>query len=566
MKTTKRFIAMAAALALTTCAAMPMAMMTANAATENTVTINEVGTGHTYKVYKIFNGVADGDTLTGITFAKANGFDAFLTALKADATLGAQFTNINDIGGVANKLGTFADDSANAKEFAKFVATHPDLFAAAISTASASPLTVNTDGYYVVVEQAPNAVNEGFGMTSYLLTNYDASEGADIDAKADVPSLEKKIKENASYTTDGGYGAGYNDTADYCIGDTVPFKIIGTLPANIAEYPSYTYVFHDTLGSQFTPNNDIVVKIKNGETETTVASTSYSVTPAAGDTITVSFADLKSAKDGSNNTITITPESKVIVEYSAVLNANADMGKPGQENAAYLEYSNNPNVGGSGTTGKTPTDEVIAFSYELDVTKKDASTDLNLSGAEFVLYKTVNSKDYYATFSNNKITDWVPGTYSGSTFTADSTEGIKTLYGNTIGTTEPTKTSGAQFSFVGLDAGTYYLKEVTAPAGYTKLANDIKVEITANTSNVQNDNSIDGEELTSLQISVDDAEAQNGNITSGIVAMDVENSSSSNLPSTGGMGTTLFILGGGCAAGLAGIYLVSKKRAKEDAE
>ena len=98
MKNTKRFFAMAAALTLAACAAAPMTMNVSAAATENTVSFTgEVkdGVTHNYSAYKIFSGTVDGDNLTNISFAKANGFDAFLAALKAPAHYASGFKTVD---------------------------------------------------------------------------------------------------------------------------------------------------------------------------------------------------------------------------------------------------------------------------------------------------------------------------------------------------------------------------------------------------------------------------------------------------------------------------------------
>lgn len=575
MKEKRRFTAIIAAMALAATMAIPSIMMTANAATANKVTItNEQGTGneytHKYTVYKIFDGTVTDGALEGITFAKSGGFSAFLTALKADSTIGGDFSSATNEAAVANILSGYAADSNKLKAFAAFVAANPSLVTTAAS-AAASPIDLATDGYYLIVENPPTGTPEDVGMTRYLLTQYDASAGVDIDAKSAIPSVEKKIKENASYTTDDGYGAGYNDTADYCIGDTVPFELIGSLPSNIGDYSTYKYIFHDTLGTQFTLNTDsIVVTVKNDSTTKTVKPTSYSTTTADGDTLTVTFNDLLSIVDTSGTAIAINSDSKIYVNYTAVLNDNAVIGRNGQTNEVYLEYSNNPDAGGSGTTSKTPVDKVVAFTYELDVNKIDGATELPLDGAQFVLYKTIDGVDYYANLSSSKIVDWVPGFYSGTTFTKSSDN--TNLNGTAAAA--PTLTSGSSFSFIGLDDGTYKLKEITAPDGYNKLTADIPVVIDADTSNGQSEDG-DGTELVKLELTVDGESVQSfdaseadqvAGLTAGQLAFDVANTSGSTLPGTGGMGTKLFILGGGVTAAATGIYLISRKRAKKEEE
>ena len=126
-----------------------------------------------------------------------------------------------------------------------------------------------------------------------------------------------------------------------------------------------------------------------------------------------------------------------------------------------------------------------------------------------------------------------------------------------------TLTSGADGKFViaGLDAGSYYLRETKAPAGYNLLKNDISVTITATLDKSENNPA-----LTELKLSVKDdktgAEAteSNGSVDTGIVATNVVNNSGTELPSTGGMGTTIFYVLGSILVIGAVVLLITKKR------
>lgn len=574
MKNTRKFAAMIAALTLSACSIAPMAMNVSAAATENTISFSGqvAEIGHTYKAYRIFDGTVkttdavvgeDGTTvvtpakteLTGIKWAKEESSADFLAALKADTTIGSDFTSCTNAAEVAKVLGGYQNDSVNAKAFAKLVAAQK---ANLVEVIGGATITADTDGYYVIIEDSltGNPIPTDSAMTSYLLAVYDASAGAEIEVKSAIPTVIKKIKENTTLdtsvgTTDNNMAdytipANYNDTADFSIGDTVPFQIVGSMPSNIADYKTYKYIFHDTLDSQFTLANDfdtagVTVKIGN----TTIESSMYTVS-SLNNQITITFTDIKSAG------VELTADSKVVVDYSATLSNTAVIGKNGQQNKVYLEYSNNPNFGGEGetdTTSKTPEDKVIAFTYELDVTKIDgANKELKLGGAEFKLKATdgehANKWAIVDDGSKNaankgKITGWADSEDDASILTSATEDGI--------------------FKVIGLDDGAYSLTETKAPSGYNKLTGPIAFTITANTSNNQNDNEIDGEELTALKITVGGKET-NGNLDTGIVAMDVENNSGSTLPSTGGMGTTLFYLGGGAMVAVAGVFLITKKR------
>ncbi len=558
MKKTRKLAALAASILAVACLAAPMSSSISFSADAdaNTITITSTDNAtHTYNVYQIFGGTVTDGKLEGITFAGSD-FDAFLAALQSADTIGSDFADCTTIGAVANVLAGYTTDSTSAKAFAKFVATHTDLVKTITPNSVTGPnLTgITDDGYYVIVEGDLTGAEDA-AMTRYILAQYDASAGAEIRAKSSYPTVEKKIQEDdknvAGNPTNGAADGNekWNDVADYCISEEVPFKLYGTMPNTIDDYTTYKYIFHDTLGSEFTLANDfttngVTVKIDGIEVEG-----GYEVSTSNDDgyTIDITFADIKSCTDTNSNQISITKDTVVTVEYKATLNDTAVIGQKGQTNEVYLEYSNNPNYDGTGTetTSKTPTDKVIAFTYEIDTTKIDSATSKALEGATFALYReTANGDKEYATFNTD-----ADGTITGWTSDADS----------------KSTTSGSSFIFKGLDDGTYYLEEITAPEGYNKLENAIKLVLTATTSNTQNEDA-DGTEYTNLTLTVDDttnAESSNTSDTSntsGKVSLTVSNKSGSTLPSTGGIGTTIFYVAGGILVAGAGVLLVSKKR------
>ena len=359
---------------------------------------------------------------------------------------------------------------------------------------------------------------------------------------------------------EGTYGTGYNDVADWDIGDRVPFKLIAAVPQNIDSYEEYTFIFHDTLSAGLTLDPE---SLHVYVTETTNANINEFL-PQNEDLYDVSDVDV----DGSF-TVTI-PNIKalnshdhaanfIIVAYDAILNANAEIGLDGNPNSVSLEFSNDPNGDG---LGRTAEDTVIVFTYELDGTKVDGKTQAALQNAKFVLLN--GAKTEAAMVVDGKVKEWVkvateaaaddvqmPETYEGWLELNQQHNGLIL-----------TSAEGGTFKIAGLDDGTYFLREIQAPNGYNLLEDPVELVITATTANGQNWNGIAADALTGLPITVDNGAAQNGDLDTGIVNVTVENNRGATLPETGGMGTTLFYIIGGLLVVGAGILLVVRIRMK----
>ena len=560
MKNTRRFASIATAALLAACVAVPMtSAFSASAATAGTVTFTKADTKdaatHTYKAYKIFSGTVDETgTLNNIQWANtAKGAD-FLTALKADGTIGDSFKDCDTAAAVAAILGAQEADSTLLQNFATFAASQKDNLTL-VSADAAESIAVTEDGYYLF-EDVTDLTDATGAKTRYLVAQVDASAGLDITVKSSLPSVEKKIKENTKavgYGTDPTetqdyVGTNYNDVADYNIGDAVPFKLIGTMPSTLDDYKTYKYAFHDTLGKEFTAPAKEDIKVTCDGVDVTAQAT-ITVTDGSGtaaSTVLVSFADVKKLTG-----VTVTKNSIITVTYSAVLSKGAEIGLPGQQNEVYLSYSNNPNAGGEGETGNTPVDKVIAFTYELDINKIDANTNATLIGAKFKLQAADGDHaDKWAKLSKN----------SDGNYTIDSwvdTEADATEFENPSGNT---------FAIVGLDSGTYNLKETAAPSGYKTPDKAFKVELTATTKNDQDWDTFEANvALTALDVKLDSA-AGTTDLDKGTGTVTVGNSSGSTLPSTGGIGTTIFYVAGGILVAGAGVTLIAKKRMSKKEE
>ena len=368
---------------------------------------------------------------------------------------------------------------------------------------------------------------------------------------SDKPSVEKKVddKNDSNNSED---AVEWKDSADYDIGDSVPFQLKATLASNVDDYLKYEIIFHDTLSKGLTYNEGSA-KVYLGEGENRVDVTAsfdvnvgdYSETE--GTKITISCENVK-AFGATNNSV-------IVVEYTAVLNTNANIGETGNPNEVYLEYSNNPNWGwdiweddGDGEWeegetdddddgkdeeddhGQTPEDKVIVFTYQTVINKVDNNNN-PLTGAEFKLEKKQ----------------------------ADGIWKEIAVVKNTDSTT---------FSFVGLDDGNYRLTETVTPAGYNT------IEPIYFTISATHDLDSADPKLTGLTATQKNGEMF-GDLAEGVVATftatvtpengtimsDVVNEKGATLPETGGMGTTMIYVIGCLMVAGAAIVLFAKKRA-----
>lgn len=530
-----------------------------------TVTVDEsaILEGHSFTAYQVFAGREEGGVLSDVTAGSGVNFAAFLADLQAADDC---FTSCVDAEDVAKVLSDNNTDSALAKTVAEI--------AYANKAGDGSALTAGdnnlADGYYLIVDTTnPVAAGSAYNKALLQVVGNDIT----IALKTDAPSVEKKVYENTKYTTNEGYGQGYNDVADYNMGDAVPFHLIGKIP-NMTEYDKYMYVFHDSYsaGLDAPQNVEVYLSADKQLDDADVEVTNFFT--YAGDTTARTFSltciDLKAVvaeKDAD--------AQYVIVAYTAVLNQNAVVGLPGNPNAVYLEYANNPNwtvdswkdgvdndedgdideedEKDDQPTGKTPVDKVIVFTYKLDTTKIDGATandatPTKLAGAEFVLYKVVDGVNQYAVLdANGKVTDWDAATLD---------ENDKEVYPTNSKLTSAPETG--LFQVTGLDDGIYYLKETKAPTGFNLLKDDVKVVVSAKTVNNQSWAFDPNEALiasTEGEYTVD--------IKTGTASITVENNKGATLPETGGMGTTILYVVGGALVLAAVVLLVSKKRMSE---
>ena len=234
--------------------------------------------------------------------------------------------------------------------------------------------------------------------------------------------------------------------------------------------------------------------------------------------------------------IKLTADTKVVVTYNATLNDNAVIGAAGNPNTVDLTYSNNPNKGGEGDTGKTPKDTNIVFTYKTIVNKVDQDGKTPLAGADFTLQKKTLKKGQ----DGNPVKD----DKGNSVYEYTNVKKLTVVDAQTT-----------RFEFSGLDDGEYRLTETTTPAGYNTI-NPIEFTISAD-----HDVKADDPKLKKLTVTPADTTNEiNADTDKGSVTAKVINKKGSVLPSTGGVGTHMFYVFGGCLVAAAVVLLALKKR------
>lgn len=382
-------------------------------------------------------------------------------------------------------------------------------------------------GYYLF-NQTVNGKPTNITDSSFIVNS--ALEGnVNIAVKNGTVTLEKKLQDNDTNGDKNNGLTDWIDGADYNIGDSVPFQLKGTLPANLLSFKTFKYIFHDTLSAGLTFNNDVKVFASNNGTETEITD-NFTVTPGTNG-FTVSIDDLLTLNTEQNPTL-ITKDTIIYVRYSAELNTSAQIGSAGNPNEAWLEFSNNGNHDGTGNTGETPKDKVTVFTYQVDVEKTfDVGVPKDDDLPKFTLYKK-NAAGAYVEYKNDK---------------EDSAEKTVTKVEQADGTFKYT------INWAGLDAGEYKLAETHVPGGYNK-ADDVLFTITAD-----HDINSDDPQLNSLSA----GNGFNGDKDNGSVATSIQNTSGSQLPSTGGMGTTVLYAAGAAIVLIAGIGLAVALRRRQ---
>lgn len=502
----------------------------------------DVDSHHTYSAFQIFKGDVEGNNIKDFKISNVdwgsniiNNSDDFLNKLREADPIGPLFTNAKSAQEVLAVISQWHDSDDYSIAFARFVCHYlysNDANPTYVVRAGSNALTIPEAkaGYYLFVDTTDFSKDDSYhSYNSFLLMVTKGNWNVPITPKAEKPTVEKKVYDNPDGTSTGGFGS----SADHAINEKFQFQLTATLPDSTNRaydyYDKYSVIFHDTLSDGITYDKDdeldsVVIK-SNGNTYNITDSSKYTIdtTDLESQNSFVVNIDVKAcAKDAGfdlNDGATIT------VTYTAHLNdkayVNTAGGSTSNINKVYLTYSNNPKDESS--IGKTPeSTPVYVYTYQLNNTKhQDTEKGPALEGACFRLYSDEACTDQSEVQLYQKDGFYYP---------------IKDVLGKEA--VEMKSAANGTFNVKGLDAGTYYLKEITPPDGYSACK---VIPVTIKADHSRNDQvNLEGSNLTNDIVNI-----KAGGIT---------------LPSTGGIGTTLFYVVGGGLMVAAIVLLVTKKR------
>ena len=528
-----------AAILMTSAIALSAGMTAVTAyAADSSIKINSTADGtHTYKAYQLLKGTlsTDGTALGNVTFG--NNLPAITTglanALKADTVFGAEDANIfkditsdttaNDFADAISKLST--DDQK--REFAKIIGRY---VVKAGTTVSSTAVSVD-DGYYIIKEVSAAPDNQAKTLNMLRVEGSTA-----IDTKESAPESDKTVDDINDSTGESETG---KKSADYDIGDDIPYTLTFTLPSDYSSYSKYPVTFLDDMCKGLTLNATSA-KIWYGEVEGTGKPISFESTasPASaieGTMYKYEIADLKTDTDASS----LKGGDTITIKYTAKLNDSAVIGSSGNINKYKVVFANDPNwlppsvtpgtpenpdtpgdPPSEPPTSETPVKQNVVFTYNLVINKVDEAKH-ELTGADFTLYK------------------WIPSEEGTDEY--NSANGTWTEVDRKDGTT-----AGSEFTFKGLDDGIYKLSETKTPAGYNTIADKVFTISAAHSDTA----------LTELK-STGDLSITGVN---GVLTAEIDNKKGVTLPGTGGMGVALFYTAGSLLIAGGATLLITKKR------
>lgn len=598
MKRFKKLVSIMLAAVMTL--AMTLPVMAANATTGKITVAGSTDVpvaGKTFAVYKILDAQLVGES--GVTYRVPQNMENFFTSYFTDLTTTPDDNGFHEE--VTSKISAWTQDSPQIQEFAKKALKYiQDNNIAAVDekTAAANATTVEFDGldygYYLVQDTAVITDEDGSEIPVSAVILDTTTPDATVNIKASRPTIEKKIESGNELV----------DTNNAAIGSTVQYVLSSNVP-DMRGYNKYFYIVRDTLSKGLTFNADSV-SIKVGDTQLT-KDTDYTVTqePAVADggptAVKIVFKNFIQYNDRTGE--------KIEIRYTATVNNGAVIGVAGNPNEVTLEYSTNPTVSNNGTpgnsdepgpgdvTGETPKDVTKTFVTGIQLTKKNGSNEL-LAGATFTIsgnkiekiisvneiftednengeyYKLKDNKGYTKTapvetedgFTADKYEDYKADVETQTYKKYTKTEAKEVVINESKVSEQLTTGADGKLLFSGLAEGVYTIKEITAPNGYNLLKNPIVVTITCTLPDTADDSCTWSATVSSTGNEGSNAQEQTVTVNEdGLIAFDVINNTGSELPSTGGIGTTIFYIIGGILVVGAAILLVTKKRMSKEA-
>ena len=503
-------VAMVCAMAIPAFATDGDATAAAASTGEGKITINNAITGQTYTIYRILNLEYHKDT-NSYRYTANEAWEDFVRSqtgdLKLDENTGAvTWINSNPknndtaIQKFANSAGTYAKDHS----------------VQAVKSITAK----GKEGEHGNADNSTSITFENLPLGWYLVVSdlVDVHNGALCSIDTTDPTVEIREK-NSNSTLDKSILEGDQllSVNNAGIGDVVNFQ----LDIVVKDGQPKGYVVHDKMseGLTFNSNSVSVFLLRHSDDEASgYLKTGYTLVTNPGDgcTFEVKF------DDG-----TLEPNDAVTISYTATVNNKAVIAGSGNTNEAYLKYNNNSKT----TVTHTTTTYVWGMGVRKFANLGSGKEDTPLADAEFQLYKMDGETKKYAKFAETGTNTSI---YKLTGWDADASNAAKVK----------TPASG-NIQFEGLDAGTYYLEETKAPTGYNKLTAPITVVISSTLPTTGG--------TASYTVTADGA-------TTTDYTVRVENKAGTELPSTGGIGTTLFYVIGGGLMVAAIVLLVTKKR------
>lgn len=483
---------MAALLAVAMVCAMAIPAFAAPA-TNGSITVQNTVDGKTYNIYKILNLETNG------TGNDASSYTAFKykATTEWESFVGSSIYLKSDKDGYVTWKDT-AENAADIEAFSKAAMKFAkDLTPVATKVADSSGSVTFTGlelGYYLITSDVDTS-SKALCMLSTT------KPSATVQEKNGAPTVTKEVE----YASDS-WGQGNDGN----VGDTVNFHTT----IYVTDGNPTNYVLHDKMSTGLTfKENSIAVKVN----DTLITNYTVEYTNTDKCTFEISFPN------GTLHT-----NDTVVVTYSATINNDAVVGTDGNENETWLKYGDN----GETTHGKTKT---YTWSFNIFKYFTDSNNDMQyLADVEFVLYRkdnTANKTEYAQFNSNNKLTGWTEAENEATKLKTNATSTV---------------------AVEGLDAGTYFLKEITTPGGFNGLTSDVEVKITSSCNILTGATYAVEYKMVNEEGFTDTDEQEK--------VVPIENKRGTTLPGTGGIGTTIFYVVGGGLMAAAAILLITKKR------